>query len=47
MTELRFPYVKYLVPPESNETSRYVYRPVIPVELSLPRTPRAAARGCR
>lgn len=25
MTELRFPYVKYLVTPESNETSRYVY----------------------
>lgn len=40
MKELQFPYVKYLITPESGKSPQYVYRPVVPVELSLPhRTP--------
>lgn len=35
MTALKFPYLKYLVTPESVKPAQYVYRPVVPVELSL------------
>ncbi len=35
MKNTRFPYVKYLVSPPSVKPSQYIYRPVIPVKLSL------------
>lgn len=35
MNPLKLPYVKYLVTPESVKPAEYVYRPVIPVKLSL------------
>jgi len=35
MKEIRFPYVKYLVTPPSVKPAQYIYRPVIPVKLSL------------
>ena len=35
MKEIRFPYIKYLVTPLTVKPSQYVYRPVIPVKLSL------------
>ena len=37
MRTIRFPYVKYSVTPESVKPAQYVYRPVIPVKLSLGR----------
>lgn len=37
MRTIKFPYVKYLVTPESVKPAQYVYRPVIPVKLSLER----------
>ena len=35
MTEIRFPYIKYLVTPPTIKPAQYVYRPVIPIKLSL------------
>jgi len=32
---MRFPYIKYLVTPPTIKPARYVYRPVIPIKLSL------------
>ena len=34
MKTIKFPYVKYLVTPESTKPAQYIYRPVIPVKLS-------------
>ena len=34
MKEIRLPYLRYLVTPLHIKPARYVYRPVIPVELS-------------
>lgn len=35
MKEIRFPYIKYLVTPPTIKPAQYVYRPVIPIKLSL------------
>lgn len=35
MLELKFPYIKYLVTPSTIKPAQYVYRPVIPIKLSL------------
>ena len=35
MREIRFPYIKYLVTPPTVKPVRHVYRPVIPIKLSL------------
>lgn len=35
MKEMRFPFIKYLVTPPTIKPDRYVYRPVIPIKLSL------------
>lgn len=35
MRELKFSYIKYLVTPPTVKPAQYVYRPVIPVKLSL------------
>jgi len=35
MKEIRFPYVKYLVSRPTQKKEEYIYRPVIPVKLSL------------
>ena len=35
MKTIQFPYLKYLVTPESIKPAQYVYRPVIPVKLSF------------
>ena len=35
MKEVRLPYVKYLVTPPDTKPAQYVYRPVIPIKLSL------------
>lgn len=37
MKTIKFPYIKYLVTPESVKPVQYIYRPVIPVKLSLGR----------
>ena len=35
MREIRFPYLRYLVTPPHVKPARYVYRPVIPIKLSM------------
>lgn len=35
MKAIIFPYIKYLITPESVKPPRYMYRPVIPAKLSL------------
>lgn len=35
MREIRFPYLKFLVTPPPVKPAEYIYRPVIPVSLSL------------
>ncbi|MGB9721557.1 MAG: hypothetical protein ACPL28_08780 [bacterium] len=35
MKQLKFPYLRYLVSPPEIKPSQYVYRPVIPVKLTL------------
>ena len=35
MKTIEFPYIKYLITPESVHPSQYIYRPVVPVRLSF------------
>lgn len=35
MKTIKFPYIKYLVTPETVHPAQYVYRPVIPVRLAM------------
>ena len=35
MKRLQFPYIKYLVAPETVKPAQYIYRPVIPVKLAV------------
>lgn len=35
MKEIKFPYIKYLVTPPTVKPAQYVYRPVLPIKLSL------------
>ena len=35
MKRIKVPYIRYLVTPPTARPAQYVYRPVIPVKLSL------------
>lgn len=35
MKDIKFPYLRYLITPLSVKSAQYIYRPVIPVKLSL------------
>lgn len=35
MKEIKLPYIKYLITPPTIRPAQYVYRPVIPIKLSL------------